>query len=148
MKYRLLGRTGVWVSEISLGAMTFGGKGHPVFETLGALGQEEVDRVVGTALDAEYIFNDGPLAIGVDGFDCIEPRGHNTKKRSQRRIRELLRPLIRFTREGNKMDGCGARASPTQPTNPAHGIYIQIQPLNQVVDRRLINRPSPSQVGL
>lgn len=58
MKYRLLGRTGVWVSEISLGAMTFGGKEHPVYGPLGALGQEEVDRVVGAALDAGVNFID------------------------------------------------------------------------------------------
>ncbi|MEU6521057.1 aldo/keto reductase [Streptomyces sp. NPDC046978] len=58
MKYRLLGRTGVWVSEISLGAMTFGGKEHPVYRTHGALGQEEVDRIVGTALDAGINFID------------------------------------------------------------------------------------------
>ncbi|TDD32079.1 aldo/keto reductase [Nonomuraea terrae] len=58
MKYRLLGRTGVWVSEISLGTMTFGGKEHPVYRTHGALGQEEVDRLVGTALDAGINFID------------------------------------------------------------------------------------------
>ncbi|MFI8184300.1 aldo/keto reductase [Actinacidiphila glaucinigra] len=58
MKYRLLGRTGVWVSEISLGAMTFGGKDHPVYGTHGALGQEDVDRVVGAALDAGINFLD------------------------------------------------------------------------------------------
>ncbi|MEV4757884.1 aldo/keto reductase [Micromonospora sp. NPDC049559] len=58
MKYRLLGRTGVWVSEISLGTMTFGGKGHAVYGKLGALGQDEVDRMVGTALDAGVNFVD------------------------------------------------------------------------------------------
>ncbi|MEV4293771.1 aldo/keto reductase [Microbispora rosea] len=58
MKYRLLGRTGVWVSEISLGAMTFGGKDHPVYRAHGALGREEVDRIVGTALDAGINFID------------------------------------------------------------------------------------------
>ncbi|MGP4102787.1 aldo/keto reductase [Nonomuraea sp. KM90] len=58
MKYRLLGRTGVWVSEVSLGAMTFGGKEHPVYRTHGALGQEDVDRIVGTALDAGINFID------------------------------------------------------------------------------------------
>ncbi|MEU8378400.1 aldo/keto reductase [Streptosporangium sp. NPDC048865] len=58
MKYRLLGRTGVWVSEISLGAMTFGGREHPVYRTHGALGQEEADRLVGTALDAGINFFD------------------------------------------------------------------------------------------
>jgi aryl-alcohol dehydrogenase-like predicted oxidoreductase len=58
VKYRLLGRTGVWVSEISLGTMTFGGKDHPVFRAMGALGQEEVNRVVSVALDAGVNFID------------------------------------------------------------------------------------------
>jgi aryl-alcohol dehydrogenase-like predicted oxidoreductase len=58
MKYRLLGRTGVWVSEISLGTMTFGGASHPVYKAMGALGQEDVDRIVGTALDAGVNFVD------------------------------------------------------------------------------------------
>ncbi|MDW5322609.1 aldo/keto reductase [Plantactinospora sp. KLBMP9567] len=58
MKYRLLGRTGVWVSEISLGAMTFGGGNHPIYRQLGALGREDVDRIVGTALDAGINFID------------------------------------------------------------------------------------------
>ncbi|NMO49913.1 aldo/keto reductase [Actinoplanes sp. TBRC 11911] len=52
MKYRLLGRTGVWVSELSLGTMTFGGRGHPVYGAMGALGPDEADRFVGAALDA------------------------------------------------------------------------------------------------
>lgn len=58
MNYRLLGRTGVWVSEISLGAMTFGGADHPVYGPLGGLGRAEVDRIVGTALDAGINFID------------------------------------------------------------------------------------------
>ncbi|MBF9134324.1 aldo/keto reductase [Plantactinospora sp. S1510] len=58
MKYRLLGRTGVWVSEISLGAMTFGGKDHPIFGQLGGLQRDDVERIVGTALDAGINFID------------------------------------------------------------------------------------------
>jgi aryl-alcohol dehydrogenase-like predicted oxidoreductase len=58
MNYRLLGRTGVWVSEISLGTITFGGAQHPVYSPLGALGQPEADRVVGTALEAGINFID------------------------------------------------------------------------------------------
>ncbi|RKF27643.1 aldo/keto reductase [Micromonospora globbae] len=58
MKYRLLGPTGVWVSELSLGAMTFGGTNHPVYSTLGALGREDTERMVGTALDAGINFID------------------------------------------------------------------------------------------
>ncbi|MEE6260866.1 aldo/keto reductase [Plantactinospora sonchi] len=58
MKYRLLGRTGVWVSEISLGAMTFGGQDHQLYRQLGGLGAADVDRIVGTALDAGINFVD------------------------------------------------------------------------------------------
>ncbi|MEV6286459.1 aldo/keto reductase [Kribbella sp. NPDC051770] len=58
MKYRQLGRTGVWVSEIALGAMSFGGKDHPVFSAIGGLEQPDVDRMVGAALDAGVNFVD------------------------------------------------------------------------------------------
>ena len=58
MRYRQLGRTGVWVSELSLGTMTFGGKDHPVWGPLGSLGPADVDRLVGVALDAGINFVD------------------------------------------------------------------------------------------
>ena len=37
MKHRRLANTGIYVSELCLGAMTFGGVG--MFEAIGALGQ-------------------------------------------------------------------------------------------------------------
>jgi aryl-alcohol dehydrogenase-like predicted oxidoreductase len=58
VKYRLLGRTGVWVSEISLGTATFGGANHPLYRNMGALGQADADKVVGTALEAGVNFID------------------------------------------------------------------------------------------
>src|SRR4051794_36973604 len=58
MRYRQLGRTGVWVSELSLGTMTFGGKGHPIWGPMGSLGFADVDRIVGVALDAGINFVD------------------------------------------------------------------------------------------
>ncbi|RLP92501.1 aldo/keto reductase [Micromonospora sp. CV4] len=58
MKYRLLGNTGVYVSEISLGTMTFGGSGHPIWSTLGALALPDAQRLVDTALDAGVNFVD------------------------------------------------------------------------------------------
>ena len=54
MKYRLLGRTGVYVSELCLGAMTFGTR----WEAIGALGQAEADALVHRALDAGVNFFD------------------------------------------------------------------------------------------
>ncbi len=44
MKYRLLGNTGIIVSEFCLGTMTFGGKGY--WKAIGELGQEEVNEMV------------------------------------------------------------------------------------------------------
>jgi aryl-alcohol dehydrogenase-like predicted oxidoreductase len=57
MKYRLLGDTGVFVSELCLGAMTFGGK-HQIWEVIGGLDQGAVDELIGRALDAGVNFVD------------------------------------------------------------------------------------------
>ena len=57
MKYRLLADTGVFVSELCLGAMTFGGRGQ-MWEVIGGLDQPAVDVIVGRALDAGINFID------------------------------------------------------------------------------------------
>ncbi len=56
MRYRMLGNTGVYVSELCLGAMTFGGKGF--WEAIGMLGAREVETMIGSALDAGVNFVD------------------------------------------------------------------------------------------
>jgi aryl-alcohol dehydrogenase-like predicted oxidoreductase len=56
MRYHLLGNTGLYVSELCFGAMTFGGKGF--WEAIGKLGSKEVESLVGTALDAGVNFVD------------------------------------------------------------------------------------------
>jgi aryl-alcohol dehydrogenase-like predicted oxidoreductase len=56
MRYNLLGRTGLYVSELCLGAMTFGGNGF--WKAIGQLGSAEVESLVGTALDAGVNFID------------------------------------------------------------------------------------------
>lgn len=50
MRYRLLGQTGLYVSELSLGTMTYGGKGF--LEVMGGLQQEAVNAQVRLAFDA------------------------------------------------------------------------------------------------
>jgi len=57
MEYRQLGNTGVFVSRICLGAMTFGGAGS-FFEVIGGLRQHDVDTLVGNSLDAGVNFID------------------------------------------------------------------------------------------
>ncbi|GHH76798.1 aldo/keto reductase [Streptomyces sulfonofaciens] len=50
MEYRQLGRSGLRVSALTLGTMTFGGQG--MFGALGSLGVREADRQIGMALEA------------------------------------------------------------------------------------------------
>jgi aryl-alcohol dehydrogenase-like predicted oxidoreductase len=56
MRYKPLGKTGLFVSEICLGTMTFGGKGF--WEAIGKLGSSEVETLIGTSLDAGVNFLD------------------------------------------------------------------------------------------
>ena len=56
MRYNVLGKTGLYVSQLCLGAMTFGGKGF--WEVVGKLGASEVEGIVGGALDAGVNFLD------------------------------------------------------------------------------------------
>jgi aryl-alcohol dehydrogenase-like predicted oxidoreductase len=57
MKYRQLADTGVFVSELCLGAMTFGGVGQ-IWEVIGGLGQSDVDTLVHRAIDQGINFID------------------------------------------------------------------------------------------
>jgi aryl-alcohol dehydrogenase-like predicted oxidoreductase len=62
MRYNQLGRTGLFVSEICLGAMTFGGGADGgIWKAIGSLEQAEVDAIVGRA-----------LAAGVNFFDTAD----------------------------------------------------------------------------
>jgi aryl-alcohol dehydrogenase-like predicted oxidoreductase len=56
MKYNPLGRTGILVSELCLGAMTFGGKGF--WKAIGQLSQEEVNKIVKSSIDQGINFID------------------------------------------------------------------------------------------
>ena len=56
MKYRHLGRTGLYVSELCLGTMTFGDQGF--WKVMGGLGQDAVNTLVRQAFDAGVNFID------------------------------------------------------------------------------------------
>lgn len=56
MRYRLLGKTGLYVSELCLGTMTFGGKGF--WQAIGTLTASEAEELIGTALDSGVNFID------------------------------------------------------------------------------------------
>ena len=57
MRYNPLGRTGLFVSELCLGTMTFGGSGG-MWGQIGALGQGEAEPLIGQAIDAGINFID------------------------------------------------------------------------------------------
>ena len=56
MKYNELGKTGVLVSELCLGTMTFGGKGY--WQAIGQVPQDEVNQIVKTAFEKGINFID------------------------------------------------------------------------------------------
>jgi aryl-alcohol dehydrogenase-like predicted oxidoreductase len=57
MRYNLLGNTGLYVSELCLGTMTFGGTGG-MWQAIGRVGREEALALVKAALDAGVNFID------------------------------------------------------------------------------------------
>ncbi|WKN46003.1 aldo/keto reductase [Tunicatimonas pelagia] len=56
MKYNILGNTGLLVSELCLGTMTFGGRGY--WTAIGTLEQEPVNQLVKRSIDAGINFID------------------------------------------------------------------------------------------
>lgn len=57
MRYNPLGRSGLYVSELCLGTMTFGG-GDGMWQAVGRVQQEEADTILKAALDAGINFLD------------------------------------------------------------------------------------------
>lgn len=80
MKYKQLGRTGLYVSEICLGTMTFGGNEDAgMWKAIGSLPQPEVDAIVGKA-----------LAAGVNFFDTADVYSFGA---SEERLGQALKNL-------------------------------------------------------
>jgi aryl-alcohol dehydrogenase-like predicted oxidoreductase len=57
MRFHMLGRTGLFVSELCLGTMTFGA-GDGIWAAIGGLAQGDAERLVGQAIDAGINFID------------------------------------------------------------------------------------------
>ena len=57
MQYQQLGNTGVFVSKLCMGAMTFGGA-EGIFKAIGGLPQHDVNTLVDNSLDAGINFFD------------------------------------------------------------------------------------------
>jgi len=63
MRHRTMGRTGLKVSELCFGAMTFGGRSE-MWRGIGGLGEKDADEMVGCALDAGINFFDTANGYG------------------------------------------------------------------------------------
>jgi len=79
MRFNPLGQTGVFVSELCLGAMTFGGKGF--WQAIGELGAKEAEVLIGTALDA--------------GVNLIDTADVYSEGESEKLVGAALRSLAR-----------------------------------------------------
>ncbi|VFS76956.1 L-glyceraldehyde 3-phosphate reductase [Raoultella terrigena] len=71
MKYAELGKTGVYVSRICLGTMTFGGADNAAGNAIGRLTGKEADIIVGEALDAGINFIDTADVYGSGGSESV-----------------------------------------------------------------------------
>ena len=67
MKYNMLGRTGLFVSEICLGTMTFGGRGE-MWQKIGQLDQASATDLVRASVDAGVNFFDTRDAEVLEGL--------------------------------------------------------------------------------
>lgn len=76
MRYRLLGRTGLYVSELCLGTMTFGGKGF--WKVMGGLGQDAVTAQVKQAFEAGVNFIDTANVYSLGESETLTGQAINT----------------------------------------------------------------------
>ncbi len=70
MRYRLLGRTGLYVSELCLGTMTFGGTSG-LWKVVGGLAQDTSTALVKQAFDAGVNFFDTANVYGLGESEAI-----------------------------------------------------------------------------
>lgn len=71
MRYNRLGRTGLFVSELCLGTMTFGGGDEGMWSAIGNLQQDEADTLLRAAIDAGINFIDTANVYGEGRSETI-----------------------------------------------------------------------------
>jgi aryl-alcohol dehydrogenase-like predicted oxidoreductase len=80
MRYRVLGRTGLRVSELCFGTMTFGGKGA-TWKAIGALDEKEATEMVARCLDAGVNFFDTADGYGFGDAEAFLGRALGPRRK-------------------------------------------------------------------
>jgi aryl-alcohol dehydrogenase-like predicted oxidoreductase len=80
MQFQLLGNTGVFVSRLCFGTMTFGGKAT-MFEAIGALDQKAADALVGQSIDGGINFFDTANIYATGESETITGKALGARRR-------------------------------------------------------------------
>ena len=80
MRYRQLADTGVFVSELCLGTMTFGGRAQ-IWEAIGGLDQSAADALVNRALEAGINFIDTANVYSAGESETMTGKALGTRRR-------------------------------------------------------------------
>src|SRR5688572_26049398 len=104
MRYNPLGRSGLYVSELCLGAMTFGGD-EGIWGTIGRVQQDEADALVKASLDAGINFIDTANVYSAGLSERI--LGQSLRNLGVRREEVLVATKV-YGRMGPGPNGAGA----------------------------------------
>ena len=91
MKYRQLGRTGLFVSELCFGTMTFGGKGF--WKAIGQLPQDAADNLVAQVLEAGINFIDTANVYSEGESEKILGKALGTRRKDVVLATKVLGPM-------------------------------------------------------
>lgn len=81
MLYEQLGNTGVFVSRLCLGTMTFGGATDSFWKNIGGTRQDEANRIVSTAIDAGINFFDSANIYAFGESETILGKALGSRRR-------------------------------------------------------------------
>jgi aryl-alcohol dehydrogenase-like predicted oxidoreductase len=81
MQYQQLGSTGVFVSRLCFGAMTFGGGSGSLYEMIGALKQQDADSLIGASFDAGVNFFDTANVYGQGESEVLLGRALGNRRK-------------------------------------------------------------------
>ena len=97
MRYTRLGESGLFISRLSLGAMTFLKKDNEMASVMSATGHKLADRLVGMAVDSGINLFDTSNSYGMGESESILGRALGTKRKDNLIATKLSRPMSQST---------------------------------------------------